>query len=413
MGFLPKTMGTRPRLACEVRAEGVVAARADDSAAVLSAVERVSFEGRTATANNPASALARTEKIAAVKRALDAVGPRGREVTLVVPDTAARVLLIDFDELPAKMAEALPVVRFRLKKLLPFDADDAAVSYQIMAQTRSMTQVLAVAMPREALAEYEAMVREAGYEPGAVLPSTLAALAGLDENERASLVVNAGREAVTTAIVRGGILLLHRTIDLTTGDPSAGVSGGAVTAVLPDVTRSADAPSAGGAAGAALGTDDAARESSREASRESTIAAIAARFAAMEGQTTPAPRAPEAPAISRVGSALASGMVQSSTSSETANVTSAATAASSAQRAVAPAEEIAQAVNVAAAYFEDTLGAPPQVILSAGTLGAEALARLLGGTSLRAEEMVSGTMSGANGSVPAGWLAGVRGALRS
>jgi type IV pilus assembly protein PilM len=410
MGFLPKTMGTRPRLACEVRAEGVVAARADDSAAVLSAVERVSFEGRTAIANDPASALARTEKIAAVKRALDAVGPRGREVTLVVPDTAARVLLIDFDELPGKAAEALPVVRFRLKKLLPFDADDAAVGYQIMAQTRSMTQVLAVAMPREALAEYEAMVREAGYEPGAVLPSTLATLAGLDENERASLVVNAGREAVTTAIVRGGILLLHRTIDLRTGDPSAGVSGEAVTAVLPDATRTAGAPATSGASGAALGADDTARETSREASRESTIAAIAARFAAMEGQTTPAPRAPEAPAISRVGSAFASGMAMQGSLRPEANAT---TAASSAERAVAPAEEIAQAVNVAAAYFEDTLGAPPQVILSAGTLGADALARLLGGTSLRAEEMVSGEMSGANGSVPAGWLAGVRGALKS
>src|SRR6185312_7806147 len=395
---------TRPRLACEVRAEGVVAARADDSAAVLSAVERVSFEGRTAIANNPASALARTEKVSALKRALDAVSQRGREVTLVVPDTAARVLLIDFDELPAKQAEALPVVRFRLKKLLPFDADDAAVSYQIMAETRSMTQVLAVAMPREALAEYEAMVREAGYEPGAVLPSTLAALAGLDENERASLVVNAGREAVTTAIVRGGILLLHRTVDL-----SGGSNGEAATAVLPEAPRAADGSTA------SVGAPPLADEASRETSRDTTIAAIAARFAAMEGQTMPAPRAPETPAISRVGSALASGMVQSAASSEAVNVTSATSVASSAQRVVAPAEEIAQAVNVAAAYFEDTLGAAPQLILSAGTLGADALMRLLDGSSPRADEMVSSGMlgAGASASVPAGWLAGVRGALRS
>src|SRR6185437_12938080 len=210
MGFLPKTMGTRPRLACEVRAEGVVAARADDSAAVLSAVERVTFEGRTAIANNPASALARTEKIAAVKRALDAVSGRGREVTLVVPDTAARVLLIDFDELPAKAAEALPVVRFRLKKLLPFDADDAVVSYQVMSSGKGGVRVVAVAMPRDVLGEYEGVVTEAGYLPGAVLPSTLAALAGLDEAEVPALVVNAGPGAVTTAIVRAGILLLPR-----------------------------------------------------------------------------------------------------------------------------------------------------------------------------------------------------------
>jgi type IV pilus assembly protein PilM len=50
---------------------------------------------------------------------LEAVCLRSREVTLIVPDAAVRVLLLEFDELPAKPAEALPIVRFRLKKLLP------------------------------------------------------------------------------------------------------------------------------------------------------------------------------------------------------------------------------------------------------------------------------------------------------
>ncbi len=83
---------------------------------------------------------------AAVRSALDGVvsrtGERGRDVTVVVPDGAARVLLLDFDQLPGKLAEALPVVRFRLKKLLPFDADDAAVSYQVMSSAKSGMQVL-------------------------------------------------------------------------------------------------------------------------------------------------------------------------------------------------------------------------------------------------------------------------------
>ena len=90
---------------------------------------------------------------AAVRRALDGgCGRRGgsgsRDVTLVVPDSAVRVLLLDFDQLPAKAAEALPVVRFRLKKLLPFDADDAMVSYQVMSSDEgTRCKVLAVAMP--------------------------------------------------------------------------------------------------------------------------------------------------------------------------------------------------------------------------------------------------------------------------
>jgi len=109
--------------------------------------------------------------------------------------------------------------------------------------------------------------------------------------------------------------------------------------------------------------------------------------------------------VSRVSSALATGMVgQSAAISDARN----------APRAVAPVEEIAQAVNVATAYFEDTLQMQPEGILSAGPLGAEALGRMLGAGSPRVEEMVSGAMldGGVNG-VPAGWLAGVRGALKS
>ena len=219
-------MGTRPRLACEVRAEGVVAARAEDATAVLEAVARVPLADGAGMPQTRASdaadtldsassiggGAARATVVAALRKALESVCLRSRDVTLVVPDAAVRVLLLDFDTLPAKPAEALPVVRFRLKKLLPFDADDAAVSYQVMATTRDGMRVTpAVAMPREVQTEYESLVREAGFEPGAILPSTLAALAGLDEEELAKLVVNAGQEAVTTAIVKSGVVLLHRT----------------------------------------------------------------------------------------------------------------------------------------------------------------------------------------------------------
>jgi len=291
--------------------------------------------------------IGRAALVSAVRTALEQVSQRGHDVTLVVPDAAMRVLLLDFDELPAKAAEALPVVRFRLKKLLPFDADNAAVSYQVMASSRGVVQVLAVAMPRVVLEEYESMVREAGFEPGAVLPSTLATLAGLDDGEMPRLVVNAGREGVTTAIVKGGALLLHRTVDL-----------GA------DVRGSSPATEPAG-------------EVARELPGENSIAAIAARLAA-------------------AGKTAGSGVEASSS-------------------------EVAQAVSVAAAYFEDTLETAPEVVLAAGTLGAEALTRVLGQEQvgpMAVEEVVSRQMlsfgaasAGSPGGVPLGWLAGVRGAL--
>ena len=64
---------------------------------------------------------------------------------------------------------------------------------------------------------------------------------------------------------------------------------------------------------------------------------------------------------------------------------------------------------------------PPGVVLAAGTLGADALGKLLreagfGSDEIRVREMFEAAMLGAGAMstrAPHGWLAGVRGALRS
>jgi len=83
--------------------------------------------------------------------------------------------------------------------------------------------------------------------------------------------------------------------------------------------------------------------------------------------------------------------------------------------------EIAQAVSVASAYYEDTLASAPTRIYCAGPLGANALQDILVRNGLaqtdglRVREIVDteALESGAvSASVPRGWLAGVLGALR-
>ena len=150
---------------------------------------------------------------AAIRSALDEISPRSRAVTVVLPDTVVRVFVLDFDSLPAKPADALPVVRFRLRKMVPFEVEHAGVSYQLLSQTESECKVLAAVVPGPILAEYEAAVRAAGYEPGAVLSSTLAALEALD-SLGAIMAANLSARAITTSIATGQELLLYRTLDL-------------------------------------------------------------------------------------------------------------------------------------------------------------------------------------------------------
>lgn len=214
---------SRPRAAVELAPEGALAATVpgagDSPVYAFSALQPGALMPGIAEPN-----IRRAESVAETLRsALDQVSPRTRFVTLVTPDTAARVFVLDFDTLPAKVAESIPVLRFRLRKMVPFDVEHAAVSYQLLGQERAPgknagpVKVLVTVMPGPILAEYEAAVRAAGYEPGTVLPSSLAALAALDSGQPV-LAANLSSVALTTSITSGDDLLLYRTIELPEDD---------------------------------------------------------------------------------------------------------------------------------------------------------------------------------------------------
>jgi len=210
--------GGRPPAAIELDPQGVLAAASPGTGKP----PVYAFEPMPAGALAPGISeqnLRAPEAVAtAIRKALGQVSPRTHAVTVVLPDTAVRVFVLDFDSLPSRAAEALPVLRFRLRKMIPFDVEHAGLSYQVLHESKEECKVLAAVIPGPILAEYEAVIHQAGYEPGAVLPSSLAALAGIDSLE-AVLVVSLTGLALTTCITNGEDLLLYRTLDLPE-DPS-------------------------------------------------------------------------------------------------------------------------------------------------------------------------------------------------
>ena len=216
------SISLRPALACEISPLGVLAARQDSSTGLLT-----QFVPLAPTMLQPGwkspNVLDRATIVAALRSAITAVAERGRPLpggrnlpanralTVIVPDAAVRVLLLDFDSLPSKRMDALAILRFRLRKLVPFETDNAAVTWQTMGTGAEGVRVLVVVIPRDVLLEYESVVREAGFIPGVVLPSTLAAtpLIGTEP----ALLVNHNGSTMTTTILRGQELLLHRALD--------------------------------------------------------------------------------------------------------------------------------------------------------------------------------------------------------
>lgn len=206
-----KQSSARPRLACEISASRVIAARtADNNALEVFAVRRLN-PGTVVPSLNAANIADASALRTALQGALTTMGAGARDVTVILPDAAVRVLLLEFDDLPSKAQERDSVIRFRLKKSLPFDVEQAALSCDVR-RANGTVHVVAAVSPREVVQEYETVFRDAGYFPGVLLPSSLAAL-GLVEGARPTLMLKVDPANVTVAATVNQELRLMRTLD--------------------------------------------------------------------------------------------------------------------------------------------------------------------------------------------------------
>lgn len=137
-----------------------------------------------------------------------------RPAAVILPDHAVRVNLLDFDSFPNSPEEQLALVRFRVKKTVPFDIESAAVSYWVQpGAAGKKKEVVAVTVAFEILARYEALFRSLGFHPGDVTSSSLAALELYREPGVAVIAKLAGK-VVTIMAMADGHLKLFRCLQL-------------------------------------------------------------------------------------------------------------------------------------------------------------------------------------------------------
>src|SRR5437660_1639261 len=121
---------SKPRLACEISADRVLAGRLADGGQLLESCASTELAPGSVVPDLIENNLRQRSLVfESIKDTLGSVAGRSRDVIAVLPDAAVRVALLDFDTLPSKPLEAESVVRFRLKKSLPFDVEKAKVSY--------------------------------------------------------------------------------------------------------------------------------------------------------------------------------------------------------------------------------------------------------------------------------------------
>jgi type IV pilus assembly protein PilM len=159
--------------------------------------------------------------VKAIAKASPANGSKRRPAALLLPDAAARVSVLDFDSFPDTPEDQLALVRFRVKKTVPFEIESAAVSYFVQpgSNREGKKEVVAATVALDVLARYEALFRAAGFHTGDVTVSALAALnlykAATDE---VAMIAKLAGGSLTVMVVAGGKLKLFRCLALEVAD---------------------------------------------------------------------------------------------------------------------------------------------------------------------------------------------------
>jgi type IV pilus assembly protein PilM len=200
-------------LAIEITPERVAAARWSRTGSL----DGYAVEALPTGAVVPSAVETNIVNTAAVKAAVGNVSDRLRgsdeDVAMILPDTVIRVFVQHFEDFPRSKADAEPMLRWKLKKSVPFEADETLISFMRQAPREAGVDVVTALARLRIIREYESLVEGIGLYPGVVLSSSLAAISLL-EDEKPTLLARISGSALTTAIVRRGVLCGYRCTEL-------------------------------------------------------------------------------------------------------------------------------------------------------------------------------------------------------
>ena len=150
----------------------------------------------------------------AVTAACQSLGLKPKRIALVIPDVAAKVSLVKFEQTPSRREDLNQLIRWQVKKSTPFPVDDACLTYTPGARSVNGSEFVVVIARREIVREYETVCEQVGIEAGLIDISTFGVInLFLSSNLGTAgdwLVVHMRPEYTSIAILRRDDLLFFR-----------------------------------------------------------------------------------------------------------------------------------------------------------------------------------------------------------
>ncbi len=179
------------------------------------------------------------ETARALRDLLEATGTRPGRISLVLPDNLARVSLMSFPERPPNRKHLEEMIRFKLRRAVPFRLEEAALSYQVLPGEGRGVDLVVALMLRSVVEPYERAAEAAGARPGLVDLSTLAVynlcraeLARAQAGGRDVALLNCAAGYFALMVVRGSRPLFYRCKSLGSGESEPGVADDALSREL-------------------------------------------------------------------------------------------------------------------------------------------------------------------------------------
>jgi len=227
-----------PLVACEINRRAIALVRLDSRNPAL--VDRFAVtplpEGLVSPSLIRPNITALPDFVAALKSAFAKAEIKTARISLALPDASAKVSLHSLDTLPGNENEKQQLLRWKLKKTVPFNIDEAHVTSLDHKLPNGKHLVLTVCIHKEVLAQYEEAFQKLGIHAGYICLSSFATFELLsrlepDLGQRSVLLLRVRPSGVSSLIVQEGRVVLFRQTDVSEETPATG----AESVGLPDL----------------------------------------------------------------------------------------------------------------------------------------------------------------------------------
>ena len=93
----------------------------------------------------------------------------GTRLSVTLPDTVGRIMMLDVEGRFKSRAEGLDIIRWKLKKSMPFDVADTHLDYQQLTVRENGDMALMVALVlAPVISQYEELLVAAGFMPSRI-----------------------------------------------------------------------------------------------------------------------------------------------------------------------------------------------------------------------------------------------------